>query len=268
MRTAAACAVWKSWENDQPAEADKSNRSTSLLPGSTLVCFLEKVTLFQAWQISAELCFRFAVATFVFSTLIIAVVRLCLVYKQFIVQWREHSRSSPAGSRSVPGVWEDGKSSILWAGQPGTCWIPPCLCAPWCLVAGEDGEAPIQKQQQAADWQGCASHPICVYAAHRKPVPFTEHFIAEGVWMNMRSINMLLVLAVLEKNPSLTSYWLHTFSMPENSYREETRSTPSTSSCNQPWKTIHQSPSFITSQLTKLLHALTLLVVQVFSQQI
>lgn len=32
-------------------------------------------------------------------------------------------------------------------------------------------------------------------------------------------------------NPSLTSYWLHTFFMPENPYREETRSTPSASSC-------------------------------------
>lgn len=119
------------------------------------------------------------------------------------------------------------------------------------------------------DWWGCGSHPTSVYPNHQKPVPSTEHFIAKGVWTNVSSINVLLVLAVLEQIlPWLPTDFtpfpclkIHTGKRPEAPHPQEAVS------CNQPWKTIYQSPSFIRSRLTKLVHALTLPVVQVCSQQ-
>lgn len=193
-------------------------------------------------------------------------MRLCLAYEQFIVQWGEQSRSSPAGSRSVPGVWGDGKSS-----QAARYLLNTTLFVPTLVLGCRGGwrSSYPKNSTRLQDWQGCASHPICVYADHWKPVPFMEHFIAEGVWLNMCSINMLLVLAVLEQ----ILPWLPTDFTPfsclkiHKGKRPEARHPQAAVSCNQPWKTIHQSPSFITSQLTKLLCALILLVVQVCSQQ-
>lgn len=185
------------------------------------------------------------------------------MYEQVIVQWGEQSRSSPSGSRSVPGVWGDGKSSQVPVKYHLVC------AHPGAWLQGRMEKFLSKNSTRLQDWQGCASHPVCVYADHWKPVPFMEHFIAEGVWLNMRSINMLLVLAVLEQ----ILPWLPTDFTPfpclkiHTGKRPEAPHPQAAVSCNQPWKTIHQSPSFITSQLTKLLRALILLVVQVCSQQ-
>lgn len=127
-----------------------------------------------------------------------------------------------------------------------------------------------RKSTRLQDWKGCGSHPTHVYPGCWKPVPSTEHFIAKRVWINKLIINIGAVcLSHAWINPSLTSYWLHFLTLLQVHTEKGTEAAHAHEavSCNKPWKNIYQSPSFISSWLTKLLHALTLPVLQVCSQQ-
>lgn len=109
-RTESACAAWRSWENDQPVEANKGECSTPPLPGWILVRCLEEVTFFPAWQIFAELCFRFEVAALLApcSLLLLGTCIWCTCSSSCSVGEAEQTTM---GSRCVRGEWGDGKSS-------------------------------------------------------------------------------------------------------------------------------------------------------------
>lgn len=201
-RMGAACTVWKSWESDQPVEGNEDECSTSPLPGWILVCCLEKVTFFQAWQIFAELCFRFEVAT------LLSPCSLLLLCIAFGVCALSHAVVGGAGqtiwgSRCVAEVWWDGKSSSILhqAGSQVAVEYHLVSCPPWCLAAGEGGEAPIQGREllQEQHWAAglkrlwVSSHLFLSWLLKTSTI-----HRAKSVWMNKHGINMLLVLAMLK----------------------------------------------------------------------
>ena len=135
-------------------------------------------------------------------------------------------------SRSYPGQRDAPQEQYQAAGLKGL-WVSSHLCLFWLLKTSTVHRA-------IHSWKSLNKQAQCKCAA-----------CLSHAWIN----------------PSLTSYWLRFFSMPACPYREEAPHPHKAVGCNQPWKTIYQSPSFVSSWLTKLLHALTLPLLQAWYQQ-